>query len=684
MSNQKKKRGGLNLRHTLILFALVPLISAAIVLSFVSIMSSSSKLKSSVDGSMVAMITEIGTGFDYATERNRSALLSFVQAPIVKECLENPDDPELLSQMQQYTLDYYGTVKGWEGLYLADWNTKVLTHPVEGVIGKTLREGDSLKKLQNDMLSAEGGTYNVGIMTSPATGQLIMSLYAPVLDEGGNPIGYVGAGTYVKDVAERFSDVSTLGLQSAYTYYVDPHGTLLFHPDESKQGSSVENPAINSLIERIAVGEHPEPACVEYEYDGVVKYASYYVGEDNAYIAVLAADESDVNSSTQRVIMLSVIIAVLFVVVFTILAIVIAHTVANPLSSIAKALNQIGTGDVTAECGAKSKIREVDSIIRAFQVLKKALMSSMSNVSDSAGLLKSTIVSVDEMTANNAESVSQINTAIDEVAATSQTVAESAQTMALKAQELGDNIEVLNENVSSLYNASLSIKNANDEATVCMNSVHAGAQESVEAVQSISMKITDTNEAIEKIGAAVQVIESIAVQTNLLSLNASIEAARAGEAGRGFAVVADEIRTLADSSAGSAKEIRQIVENVVALSDETVDISNRVFEVINKEQSDIENAQDKFTILSESVESSIRGINTIREMAGQLDEIKENLANATTDLGAISEELGASAEEVAASCQTVTSACSNTRSTTMEMRSVNENMSNAIDFFKLS
>ena len=113
-----------------------------------------------------------------------------------------------------------------------------------------------------------------------------------------------------------------------------------------------------------------------------------------------------------------------------------------------------------------------------------------------------------------------------------------------------------------------------------------------------------------------------------------------------------------------------------------VDISNRVSDVVNKEQTDIENAQDKFNVLSESVEASISEIERIREMAAQLDQIKVDLSNSTTELGAISDELGASAEEVAASCQTVTDACSDTQNSTAEMRNINEDMSAAIEFFK--
>ena len=672
----------LNMRITLILFTLVPLVIVAATIGTVSIKNSKKQMKNYTHDSLIQVVDGIGNSFDNVVLKNKEVLKTYTTAPIIVEYLQNPDDPVIAEKAEQYTLDFFGSISGWEGLYLSDWDTKVMTHANPGAIGMVLREGDSLTSLRNSITSADDGVFNTGIMESPVTGQRIMSMYALITIDG-QPAGFAGGAFYVQDIAASFADVSQLSLDSAYVYFVDKEGIMLHHPTEDKIGKPVENEAVKGLVAKIGEGQHPEPDIIEYKYKGKTKYAGYYIGANENYIAVLTADESDVLAGINNIRRVTIIICVACVLVFGFLAVLIERLISVPIIEISKSLDNLSTGDVTTGCNAKTHIKETVSLLNSFYALRDALKTSMGTVKEAAYQLNQSIIGVDGKTVRNVDSISQINTAINEVADTSQSVAYSAQTMAEKAAYLGDNVEQLSENVQNLYNESQKIKTANGDATDCMKSVYAGANESVKAMQDINNKINETNSAISDIGTAIQAIESIAAQTNLLSLNASIEAARAGEAGRGFAVVADEIRSLADSSAESAKEIKQIIENVVVLSKGTVDISNRVFEVITKEQSDIEKAQDKFNVLSGSVEASITAIDTIRQMTGTLDKIKADLASATTDLGAISEELGASAQEVAASCSTVTDACLETQTAATDMRKVNDNMTQAVAYFRI-
>ncbi len=672
------------MRATLVMFALIPMVTLSLILSLAIVALSKKRLDEASKNSLYSVVNEIGTAFDYVMELGETTLRDYAKAPVIKEALLHPEDAAVMAKVQKYTEDYFGELEGWDGVYLADWNTMVMAHPTKSTLGMILRKTEEEKEgLRKPILSAGNGVYNIGILTSPASGKLAVSMYYAVKDDNGTPIGFVGGAFYIDNITVNFSDVSSLGYESAYVYYVDKKGVMLGHPEASKIGSQVENDAVREVVEKISKGEHPAPACITYKYKGIEKYAAYYVGTAERYVAVLTADRSEVLSTLNSLSLTSIVLLVIGIALFSIIAIALAMVITRPYIKITAALDELSQGKVNVKCDIKSLINETVSMVNATQVLKDALNTSMTKVKSSSEDLNAAIESVDEKAANNVKQVSQINSAIGEVAETSQVVAEDAQKIASKALDLGENVDKLNGNVAILHDASQTIKAANDEASACMRSVYDNGNESVAAMQQISDKIAETNNAIDKIGSAVQAIESIAAQTNLLSLNASIEAARAGEAGRGFAVVADEIRALADSSANSAKEIKQIIEDVIALSKGTVEISDKVFEVISREQADIETTQNKFNVLSESVESSITEIDVIRKMTVELNSIKEELSKTTSDLGALSEELGASAEEVAATCQIVTGACNDTQQAALDMSETNKGMTKAIDFFKL-
>lgn len=116
---------------------------------------------------------------DYVTSAEEY-VNAFALGSEVRELLRDPDNPLLLERAQKYTEDF-ASVKGvFEGLYIATPETYVLTHTSQGAVGMTTRSGDSLDEFQNTILAQQELT-NLGIMKSPGTGSMILSMYYSVL-----------------------------------------------------------------------------------------------------------------------------------------------------------------------------------------------------------------------------------------------------------------------------------------------------------------------------------------------------------------------------------------------------------------------------------------------------------------------------------------------------------------------
>lgn len=142
---------------------------------------------------------------------------AFALSSEVRNLLNNPDDPELLQKGQKYTEDF-ASVKGiFEGLYIGTPSTYILTHTSQGAIGMTTRTGDSLEVFHDTILSAQELT-NLGIMKSPGTGSMILSMYYPLF-EGETCIGYAGAGVYASQLMDVLLGLNIKGLpRSEYVF----------------------------------------------------------------------------------------------------------------------------------------------------------------------------------------------------------------------------------------------------------------------------------------------------------------------------------------------------------------------------------------------------------------------------------------------------------------------------------
>lgn len=665
----------------LLLLVLVPTITVSISLSIVMYNMTSREIRDSMNNSMVSYITEMGIAYDNTTETAKTIMRTFASNPDVISYLKNQDDTELGEKVQEYTKNYFGQLDGWEGIYLASWESKVLSHPTDSVVGRVMREGDRLKQLQDSMLSSDG-VYNVGIINSPASGQLIMSMYMPVMD-GNVPLGYVGAGTYVHDNIRPLDNADNIGLESAYTYVVDNQGTILYHPDSGKVGGMSENEALLEVLANLGNADSKNTGTISYVYNGVKKHAAYYVGEEQHYVAVFTADDREILTNTKRNLNIMVISAGVLILFFSALAFIVSKLIVKPLKKMVNVIEALSKGNIDVNTDVRTVVTESRNIRDSATDFKGALREALGAVKNASLVLKDSIDDVRAKTVDNTDKVNQINTAISEISQTSQNVAQNAQDITEQTITLSDKIDILFKNVAELDKSAGLIKTNNENAAAQMSIVMAAAQSSVDAVDGIAEKIQETNLAIDEISKCVSVIEEISSQTNLLSLNASIEAARAGEAGKGFAVVAEEIRHLSDSTAESAQEIKQIIEKVVKLSEVTVDYANKVVRTTEEEQQNISDTQQQFAILSDAVTNSLDNIYDIKNVTDILENIKSHLVTATSNLGAIAEELGASAQEASANCHTVAQTCNDTELSTRMMQKADKDMMDDIEFFKL-
>lgn len=680
MQKTNKKYSKFNFTIMLLLFALIPMSISIVALNILLINSGSKEIKEGMHNAMASTINQTGNAFDYNIAINENILKNYATSPILTDYLNDPDNEEYAKRAQEYTLEYFGNLEGWEGIYLADWNSKVLTHPAPPVIGRVMREGAALDELHNQMLSADNGVYNVGIIESPASQQLIISMYVPIYD-GNTPIGYVGGGTFVNELATYYSDVTELNRDSAYIYFVDKEGVMLYHPDPEKIGKAVENDAVKKVIAEIAAGNHPEVECVTYKYKGVNKYAAYYVGSNERYVAVVTADESDVLSNIKSLKFVSFGVSAAIFLFFVAFVIFMTRVVVAPLNKITKALDDTANGNLDADTAIDSIVYETQVIISSSQTLQQALKDIIGKTKDISENVYDGAVNVASLADNSSSGAGMIVNAMEDLAHGAVAMAENVQDINMQVMSMGEAVDNISDRASVLVTSSNKIKIANADADEYMGKVSVSSNDSVEAVHNISAQISETNDAIEKIQDAVDMIISIANQTNLLSLNASIEAARAGEVGRGFAVVAGEIKSLSEQSNNAANEIKNIVDNIITQSEKSVLLANEVLQIITTEQKYITDAQGKFNALSDEIQLSLDEIQMISKLTEELNTSKEVISSAVTDLSAISEENAASNEEVTASINGVNESVNNIASSSETTKHLSEELKNTISYF---
>ena len=169
---------------------------------FASSTMTSSMKQSEIENLQTILKMETGIIEEYI-HHQEEMLVAYSDEQIIKEFLKEPDNEEKKRQAQEYTEKYYARLDNWEGLYIGEWNTHVIAHSNREHVGMITRTDPAYLKQLQDAMTSRNGLYNAGMIVSPASGKLVLSLYCPVFDDDGKTIvGYVGGGPFAEQLDE--------------------------------------------------------------------------------------------------------------------------------------------------------------------------------------------------------------------------------------------------------------------------------------------------------------------------------------------------------------------------------------------------------------------------------------------------------------------------------------------------
>ncbi|MCL2764689.1 MAG: methyl-accepting chemotaxis protein [Treponema sp.] len=491
----------------------------------------------------------------------------------------------------------------------------------------------------------------------------IVAVMYPIKNAGGKPVGLVGI-NYVSDMQEIIDEIKESifhGHGAAGVYAND--GTIVAHFDNSRvRGNIKTNPAeINELGSELGRvmrsiengGENGKPVVLN-RYSNILESVMHMIyqpvkisGMDTPWCLMIAVPVNEIQRPIRNMTMVSMIFAVVILAAAAIITLVIARRIVKPIISVTSTLKDIseGEGDLTKTIDNNSK-DEIGELSRYFnltlQKIKALVLVIKNEASRLSGIgqdlssnMNETAAAVNQITANIQSVKGRV---INQSASVSQTHA-TMESVTVNIRKLNNHVEEQSSCVSSASaaieemvanNHSVTrtlIKNA-DNVKILKDASEIG-RTGLQEVATDIQEIARESEGLLEINS---VMENIASQTNLLSMNAAIEAAHAGEAGKGFAVVADEIRKLAESSSEQSKTIGVVLKKIKESIDKITRLTDNVLNKFEDIDFSVNTVSEQEDIIRNAMEEQSEGSKQVLSGISQVNEITREVKSGSQEM----------------------------------------------------
>lgn len=589
-------------------------------------------------------------------------MTAFALSSEVRDLLQDPDNPELLSAAQKY-IEEFAAVKGiFEGLYIATPVTHVLTHTSQSAIGMTTRTGDSLKTFQDTILSQQTLT-NLGIMKSPGTGSMILSMYYPVF-QGSRCIGYVGAGVYASHLMDSLLNLNIKGLpDSEYVFLNVDTGVYLYHDDDALLNTETTDEGYREIIWRIQADGSTGANTYSYrDEDGVRQLVVYKYLRDRGWVFMVRDNANEVYGSVTTVRVVVGVLCAVTAAALIFLTLLLLRREGRELMAVERAIGRLGALNLSADqelepfygrsdeigmiaqtthrvCGClRETIDDVGRILGEMADGNFAVDVSK-NESYYIGDFRVLFASLQSIHVNLVGVIRDISKVAGQVDASAERVSSGAQALAQGTTQQAASVDGLVSNVTAITAQIQSSTVRCGSASQLVDKATGFATEADTKMDQLTTATRNIDQSSAQIGTVIKTIEDIAFQTNILALNASVEAARAGSVGKGFSVVADEVRSLAAKSAAAAQNTNTLISHSIQSAKtgtESTDLAVSAMQDINGCIQSIKTLMDEIAAASVQQAKMMTLVETgIREISA----VVQNNSSAAEKSASVSMEL---------------------------------------------
>jgi methyl-accepting chemotaxis protein len=503
---------------------------------------------------------------------------------------------------------------------------------------------------------------------------LAMRVSFPVIRELDNVIvGRVGIMVDLSSSSEIISKIRPYENGRSVMYATD--GTIAAHYNPDMIGKNINDPASVSIIGQKAVDDilaklkAGEPT-VNVNSGRIMQSYPFYVGDTKTAWTILAsALEKDVLTSVDQLTKITLIIVTITIVIAAVITFFVASSIARPIVNVAATLKDIseGEGDLTKTIpvhvkdeiadlatyfnATLEKIRKLVITIKHQSVILfdigNELASNMTETAAAINEITSNIQSIKGRVINQSASVTETNATMEQITVNIDKLNSQVEKQTTSVSKSSSAIEEMIANINSVTQTLA--KNA-DSVQELLESSDVGRT----GLQEVSTDIQEIARESEGLLEINSVMENIASQTNLLSMNAAIEAAHAGEAGKGFAVVADEIRKLAENSGEQSKTISTVLKKIKESIDKITKSTDAVLNKFEAIDGGVKTVSEQTENIRNAMEEQSVGSQQILEVIGQLNEITGMVKNGSEEMLEGSKEVITEGKNLESATQEIT------------------------------